>query len=104
MRRRSGRWPAASATSRIALRTSSFEASDSPPARFASWAKTPAALPRAPGSADGVARARPDQQAAVRAAQRLLGPVVTDLPLDQQMAVRAECVACRLGLAPLARG
>ena len=41
-----------------------------PPERFASWANTPAALPRAPGSAAGVGRARPapDEQPAVRTA------------------------------------
>ena len=49
--------------SRMASRTSSSDASASPPARLASWAKTPAALPRAPGSADGVGRARPDPPA-----------------------------------------
>ena len=52
--------PISSATSRIAAQTSSFGTrSPSPPARLASWANTPAALPRAPGSADGVGRARP---------------------------------------------
>jgi hypothetical protein len=33
-----------------------------------------------------------DKQAAVRAAQRLLGPVIADIPLDQQVAMRAVTV------------
>jgi hypothetical protein len=39
--------------------TTSFETVCSGPERFASCAKTPAALPRAPGSADGSGRALP---------------------------------------------
>ena len=43
----------------------------SPPARLASWAKTPAALPRAPGSAAGVGRARPTPTSSRQCGQRM---------------------------------
>src|SRR6266540_5620947 len=45
----------------------------------------------------GRGRPRPphaDEQAAVRAALRLLGPLVTDLPLDQEVTVRTVGVTC----------
>ena len=61
------------------------------PSRFACRENTPAAVPFVPGSPDGSDWPRPDadQQMAVRAANGLARPGVARARFDEQLAVRA---------------